>query len=367
MKMRADRKRVLEVLCDPAVLVAMQGAALDMTLRQLRRLKLLAHVAIRLRERQLLRSFSNEVQDQFASAMAMAEARARLARWELDRIAQVLQPGDAFPVLALKGCAYLLRELPLAAGRMLTDVDLLVPQDRLIEVEERLCQAGWESTPLKDYDDHYYRHWAHEIPPLRHAEREIEVDVHHNILMRTARLKPRPALLLKEARPVGNAGYSTLCSADMVLHAMTHLFCSSEQDDALRELVDIDALLRYCAAQDPQFWGQLAERAQALDLMRPAWYALRYASRWLDTPVPDAVLQAFDAARPFPLAVWLMDHLVPGALFARNPDRADRTAGYARTLLLVRVHWLRMPPGLLLMHLSRKLMRRVKSGGSQPS
>jgi hypothetical protein len=365
--MRADRRRVLDVLRDPASLVAMQGVALDTTLRQLRRLKLLAHVGVRLRDRQLLRSFSNEVQDQFASAMTMAEARARLARWELDRIAQVLQPGDSFPVLALKGGAYLLLDLPLAAGRMLTDVDLLVPEDRLPEVEGRLRQAGWEIAPLKEYDDHYYRHWAHEIPPLRHVEREIEVDVHHNILMRTARLKPRPALLLQEARPVGNAGYSALCPADQVLHAMAHLFCSSEQDDALRELVDIDALLRHPAAQDREFWSGLVNRAQALDLMRPAWYALRYASRWLGTPVPDFVLKTFDAARPFPLAVWLMDRLVPGALFARNPDGADRYAGFARTLLLARLHWLRMPPGLLLTHLSRKLMRRVRSGGSQSS
>lgn len=365
--MRADRKRVLEVLRDPASLAAMQGAALDTTLRQLRRLKLLARVGIGLRDRQMLGCFSNEVQDQFASAMMMADARARLARWELDRIAQVLQPDDTLPVLALKGGAYLLLELPLAAGRMLTDVDLLVPDDRLAEVEARLRQAGWESAPLKEYDDHYYRQWAHEIPPLRHVEREIEVDIHHNVLMRTARLKPRPALLLQGAKPAGDAGYRALSPADMVLHAMAHLFCSSEQDDALRELVDIDALLRHSAAQDREFWGGLASRAQALDLMRPAWYALRYASRWLGTPVPDSVLQAFDAARPFPLAVWLMDQLVPGALFARNPDGVDRAAGYARTLLLVRLHWIRMPPGLLLTHLSRKLLRRVTSGRSQPS
>lgn len=364
--MRADRQRLLQVVADPALLLRIPVAERDKALRQLRRLKLLARVAIALRELQLLDDFSAVVRDQLDSAVRMVDARERLARWELHCLARVLRPGPGWPVIVLKGCGYLLLELPFAATRLLADVDLLVPRDHLQEAETGLRQSGWQSVPLKEYDEHYYRRWAHEIPPLCHVEREMEVDIHHNIVMPTSRLKPRAELLLEAARPVGDQGFSVLAPPDMVLHAMTHLFFSSELDDALRELVDIDSLLRYFAGRDPEFWPRLQNRAWQLDLARPAWYALHYGSRWLGTPVPLAVLRDL-AGGPAPPARLLMDWLVPGALFARDPDQPDPAAALSRTLLLARSHWIRMPSWLLATHLSRKLLRRVSSRGSVPS
>ena len=359
--MRADRQRLLTVLADPALLLTLSRTEQDLALRQFRRLKLLARLGLSLQERQLLEALPGLVQDQLVSAINMAAARARLARWELDRMARVLRPGREFPVVVLKGCGYLMLDLPFAASRVLADVDLLVPEEHLRDAELALRGAGWESAPLKEYDERYYRDWAHEIPPLCHVEREIEIDIHHNIVMRTARLKPRAQLILDEARPAGNQGYSTLSPPDMVLHAMTHLFCSSELDDALRELVDIDALLRHFAAREQDFWSRLLERARQLDLQRPAWYALHYCSSWLHTPVPQAALPGIGAVAPPLPARLLMDQLVPGALFARHPDRADHFAGISRTLLLARSHWIRMPPWRLAAHLSRKLLRRAVS------
>jgi hypothetical protein len=194
----------------------------------------------------------------------------------------------------------------------------------------------------------------------------MEVDIHHNILQRTARLKPDSRLLLGQARPVPGTPWSVLSEADMVLHAMTHLFYSGELDDALRDLVDIDSLLRHFAASTPDFWGTLRQRAQALDLMRPAWYALRYCARWLATPVPAQVFRELAAGAPLPPARLLMDRLVPAAMFARHPDRRDRAAGIARTLLLARSHWIRMPPLLLTAHLGRKMFWRMSAGRGSP-
>lgn len=361
--MRADRRRLLKVLADPALLLRLRAVERDLALRQLRRVKLLGRVANQLRERGLLGEFPQILLDQLASALQIAEARAHLARWELDCLARALRPAPGAPAVVLKGCAFLLLGFPNAAGRMLTDVDLMVPLERIAEVEEVLRAQGWESAPLQDYDEHYYRDWAHEIPPLRHAEREMEVDIHHNILMRTARLKPAARLLLQGTVPVEGTGWTVLGPPDMVLHAMAHLFCSSEQDDALRELVDIDSLLRHFVALDPRFWDLLLERARQLDLTRPAWYALRYCARWLGTPVPESVMRAIDASRPMPPAPLLMDALLPGALFAENPDQPGHGAALARALLLARAHWIRMPPAMLLTHLARKAWRRVAPVG----
>lgn len=359
--MRADRAVLLRVLRDPAQILQLAPVELDLALRQLRRMKLLAHVGSRLKSAGLDGALGPVVRDQFESAATMAAARSRLALWELDRLSMVLQPGPQSPVLALKGSAYLLLGLPIATGRLLADVDLLVPEEHIDDTEQRLRAAGWQGTPLLEYDERYYREWTHEIPPLRHVEREMEVDVHHNILQRTARLKPDARLLLEAARQVEGRVLSTLSPVHMTLHSMTHLFYSGEPDDALRDLVDIDWLLRHFAARDAGFWNRLVQGARELDLMRPAWYALRYCERLLATSVPAAAWESMaEGAPPAPVR-WLMDRLVPAALFARNPDRSERFAAFARTLLLARSHWIRMPPLLLASHLARKMMRRAAS------
>ncbi len=356
--------RMLDALREPASLLHLSGPDLDLTLRVLRRAKLLGLVARRLTPVQLAQ-LPSRVVDQLVSAANMVDARVRLARWELWHLQRALQPTPARPVVVLKGAAYLLLDLPHSAGRLLTDVDLLVPEGQLRGVEAQLHDCGWESTPLSPYDERYYRDWTHEIPPLRHAEREIEVDVHHNILMRTARLRPDAEKLLAHSRMIGSDGFQVLAPVDMVLHAMTHLFYSSEMDDALRELVDIDALIRHFAASESGFWSRFVARAGEMDLLRPACYALRYAQRWLDTPVPPAVLQEMAGSEAPAPHLAVMDRLVPHALFPRHPDRPERRSAVARALLLVRLHWIRMPPWLLVRHLLRKLIVRIGTPRSE--
>ena len=111
-------------------------------------------------------------------------------------------------------------------------------------VESRLRERGWISKELTPYDELYYRRWTHELPPMSHAEREVEVDLHHSILMRTARLKPAPELLFEAALQVPGSRYKVLAPVDMVLNSIVHLFYGGEMNDAMRELVDIDDLLR---------------------------------------------------------------------------------------------------------------------------
>jgi len=59
---------------------------------------------------------------------------------------------------------------------------------------------------------------------LKHVERGVEIDLHHNILMRTSRLRPDSRLLLAQARRITDSRFSVLAPIDMTLHAITHLF-----------------------------------------------------------------------------------------------------------------------------------------------
>lgn len=363
------RSLVTAALGDPAAALDRSQGDLDLTLRLLRRARLLGRFAWQLRAAGLLDLQPPVVRDQLQSSLVNADARARVALWELNRIAWALAEVPDVPLVALKGCAYLLAGLPNAAGRVFADVDLLVPAQRLRNLETSLSERGWRPSEVTTYDERYYRQWAHELPPLAHVEREVEVDLHHTILMRTARLKPSPSLLLAGARPIPGSRFGVLAPVDMVLHAMTHLLYGGEMDDALRELVDIDDLLGHFGAHEPGFWEQFWSRAVRLDLTRPAFYGLRYAHQLLGTPVPQAVLEASRVAAPPAPALPLMDRLVPLALFPPHPDAPSSRIKPARFLLYLRSHWVRMPPLMLARHLGYKAYVRVvrRPAGKRPS
>jgi len=99
-------------------------------------------------------------------------------------------------------------------------------------------------------------------------------------------------------------------------------------------------------------------RAGQLDLGRPLYYGLRYAARLQSTPVPDRVTAAAAEWAPrWPLRP-LMDALWQRGLRPAHSSISDRFTPLARFLLYVRAHWLRMPPLLLLYHLSVKAFRK---------
>lgn len=335
--------------------VAWPAARQDLALRLARRARLLGRLAAELCAAGLLDALPPVARDQLVSALTTAEARERLARWELDRIAWAAGD-DELPLVALKGAAYLLLDLPNTAGRVFADVDLLTAESRLDELEARLNRRGWQTRRLSPYDDNYYRRWTHELPPLTHREREMEVDLHHNVLPRTARLKPDGERLVAAARPVPGSPYRVLANEDIVLHAMTHLMFADEIADKLRDLVDIHDLLRHFSGESGEFWPAFVRRAEVLDLRRPAWYSLRYVDRLLGPVTPDEFAARIDGWGPPAPVRRLMDRLVPAALFPFHPDRADRGGRVARLFLYLRSHWVRMPPWLLAYHLGYKFL-----------
>jgi hypothetical protein len=263
-------------------------------------------------------------------------------------------------VIVLKGCAYLLSELPFAKSRLLSDVDIMVEKSALESVEQLLIDQNWQSEKVDEYDQHYYRQWMHEIPPLRHVLRTMEVDIHHTIIPPTSRLKPDPSLLFLDAVAIQGEVFKVLAPCDMVLHSAVHLFYDSDLGNKLRDLIDLDQLLRHFYALYPNFLSDLLARAAVLGLQRPLYYALRYSQRFLHTPISNDCCQAIDAIAPPLFIRWLMDILTPKALLPEIPDRHSRIVSTARWLLYVRSHYLRMPLRLLLPHLLRKSLVRFR-------
>ena len=345
-------KKLLMALSDPAQTVTFGVEDWDLLLRMARRTRLLGRLAVCVDNLGLLEKIPEKVVDHFAAARVFVDQHQQMARWEINRILKAMEDIDV-PMVLLKGSAYILAGLPPARGRLLSDVDLLVPRDALDRVEQALKAQGWTSIKLEDYDQRYYRTWMHELPPLRHPDRGMEVDIHHTISPLTSRLSPDPEELLRNSIALDNSRLRILHPVDMVLHATVHLFHDGEFINGLRDLADLADLLAHFGDL-PGFWQQLVERAQAQRLGRPLYYMLRYTQRYLNATIPEGILEKLRSDAPTWPVLRLMDILVSRALLPDHPDYPRRGTALAKWLLYVRSHWLRMPPGLLFRHLLRK-------------
>jgi hypothetical protein len=284
----------------------------------------------------------DKVERLLADARDAAEAGRTQALWEAEMARRALAPLGV-PVVLLKGTAYAAAGLAAATGRSIGDLDILVPRAALPEVERALLAAGWEWVKEDAYDDLYYRRWMHELPPLIHSTRDRMIDVHHNILPLTARPKPDAEPLIADSVPLVN-GLRILAPEDMVVHAAAHLFADGDLAGGLRNLWDIDRLLREFEGVQG-FWQRLHDRAARHGLLTAVHRAGRLANDLYATPVPEG-WRALHGADP----------LFRARLLARDgwgrPTRRALHFGF-----YVRSHWLRMPPLMLARHLWRKARR----------
>jgi hypothetical protein len=243
--------------------------------------------------------------------------------------------GLVWPVVLLKGTAFVAAGLEAGQGRSIGDLDILVPRGRIAEVEAALLATGWEWVKPDPYDDAYYRQWMHELPPLIHRERDRMIDVHHTILPLTAGPKPDSAVLIADSMMLED-GLRVLSPNDMVVHAAAHLFADGDLAGGLRNLWDIHCLIAEFGTDG------LADRAGRHQLGPAVARAARQANALYGTPIPES------------WRIWdSVDSLFRRRLTARDgwgrPTRRLTRFGF-----FVRSHWLRMPPAMLARHLWTK-------------
>ena len=345
---------LLRSFAEPSSLGQLSLSDWDRLLREVHARRLGGRLSWHLEAHGLAPNCPSMVRQDLAAQRCFGEYKQSQVRLELRKLTKALAPAG-IPILLLKGAAYAHAGLMVARGRDFADVDIMVPRAQLEAAETALELGGWVTETHDRYDQRYYRRWMHELPPLHHRTRLLEVDVHHALLPLTGRLTPDPELLWAASRQLPDQPYRVLCAEDMLLHAAAQLFQDGEIANDLSGLLDLHQLTEEFASE-PGFWERLLPRAEQLDLGRPLYYALRYCRQLLDTPVPPAVLRDAEAFAPNPVSRRLMDALVPRVLTPRYAAR--RPAHLSAWLLYIRSHWLRMPPGLLLVHLLRKALRR---------
>lgn len=296
------------------------------------------------------------VQDHFVAAGRLAASYHRNVRWEVRQIRAALYP-RSIPFALLKGAAYVMADLPAARGRLFGDVDILVPAERLADAERALEVQGWVTTHRHPYDQRYYRQWMHELPPMEHVHRGTSLDVHHALLPRTAARHPDPERLWEAARPLtGWSGVWVLGPEDMVLHGAAHLFNDGALENGLRDLSDLDALLRHFS-DSVGFWPRLHQRAGDLDLEAPLGDALFWAQKLFDCPIPETAIPKLRGSGWHLLQAKTRDGLFHQGLQPDHPLCHGPMNRIARMVLFLRSHLLRMPWYRLIPHLARKGLR----------
>ncbi|MBV9523936.1 MAG: nucleotidyltransferase family protein [Alphaproteobacteria bacterium] len=346
-------------LARPSLLADRSLPQWDLLIRLARQSGLLARLHGLLEERGVLGDVPEAPRRHLIGAAILAAKHARDVRWEVRCIKRALAP-LGIPIILLKGAAYVMGCLPAAAGRIFSDVDILLPEDVLPEAEAQLRRAGWVAAPLGSDDERYYRVWMHQIPPMTHRRRGTTIDVHHTIVARTTRLHLSAGKLIAAAVAIeGDAMLRMLAPTDMVLHSATHLLNEGGFGHGLRDLDDLDRLLRHFG-RDGGFWPALMNRAAELDLRRPLFYALRYTTRLLGTPMPAAGLARARLDPPNLALRRLMDALFARALRPDHPACRDALSGIALAMLYLRAHHLLMPWHILVPHLIRKARMRRK-------
>ena len=332
----------------------------DQLIRLARRTNLLSRVAYSLNKADRLDKVPAVLRWHLDSALLIAESSRSSTLAEIRKVTEAMASAD-LPFILLKGAAYTALNLELSRSRLFSDIDILVKHADLNMAEQTLIRHGWLPSKLDRYDQKYYRLWMHELPPLQHTKRGTSIDVHHTLLPPTAKPTPDVASLWRDADPLpAYQGCHVLCPEDRILHSTTHLFHDGDFEQGLRDLVDLDDLIR-AREQESGFWDKLIERAARHQLCRPLYYGLRYCRTLLGTRIPDEIIidcQRRGGVRGY--TVKAMDILIALAILpplhtSRFPARTA-----ANWLLYARSHYLRMPMHLLIPHLVRKSLRGEK-------
>jgi len=346
-------------LLEPAVTKSFSEKDWETCIRQARRAQLLARLAIRMHDAGYSEGIPSAPLRHMQAAMEEHLHINQATVTEINHLLDALD-GSGIRLVLLKGAAYVAAEMAPARCRIFNDIDVLVPREQINKAELQLKTHGWATSSHDTYDEHYYRTWMHEIPPLQHINRLSVIDLHHNIVPLTARINPDPSKLLASAIPCRHfPGAYVLSPRDMVLHSAVHLFNDGEFDHGLRDLFDIHDLLRTTQKTDDD-WLQLHKRAIEMDLTGPLTLALRYLEIVLGYAVPATVKMQLAQETSGKVSTFVMDHLFLRGLQPNHTTCGDNLTSLARAILYLRGHALRMPLRLLLPHLYHKALKRIR-------
>ena len=342
---------ISEYILKPQTTLSLSEQQLFTFILVLRYERLLVTFALRCIDDGIIASLPASIQRHLSNAELIAERQRQQVYIEAKMLSEALHqesPGYLF----LKGAAYSLSGYKAGIGRTFSDIDILVGKHTLDALEKRLLLQGWYGQFLSDYDDKYYRQWAHEIPPLLHTERGTVIDIHHNLVPPVSGRAPDISEFLHHRQKIN--GFPVLRPIAMLLHSAVHLMFNDDFKQSYRDLFDIKALIEEHG--DESFWLDVKELAVSTNFYLELFLALRYCRWFLQVDVPSFISQ------DVPVSSWQLhvyDFIFTKALAPSHPACRSRFKSTANFFAWCRGHWLKMPMKTLLYHFTVKGLRAV--------
>lgn len=313
----------------------------------LRHQQLLPRYAKRIQNAGLFSQIPTYARHHFTNALILAERQRQQIVFEAMKLSPDIRKRSNYAVY-LKGAAYVLADHPVGDGRICSDIDILVNKSALQSIEQDLCFEGWFSEEINDYDDKYYREWAHEIPPLQHHVRGTVIDVHHNIVPLVSGKAPDVDILIAQISET-QAGHQVLSPEAMTLHSAVHLFFNEDFKNGFRDLLDLHILM---GNGSEQYWKALLSLASDSGFELELFLACRYTQHFWDTPIPCDVDKKLSLK--FPNDCKLSDFIFERVLLPRHPLCSPDYPDLAEFLAWCRGHHKKMPMRVLMYHFSVK-------------
>ncbi|MGR5069483.1 MULTISPECIES: nucleotidyltransferase domain-containing protein [Vibrio] len=351
--------KLVDVLVQPEQLIEVSPATLSNIVAEARYFNMLGQLKYHCNTRGVWSRLPKKFRQQLDTATLFYDNQRRKLAVETDEIAHALSPLN-INWIYLKGSAYHLNNMSNFSGRMMSDIDVLVQEEDLPQVEAALRSHGWMPAPVNSYDEKFYRNWSQEIPPLRHIYRQVELDVHFNILPKTLKESINNKHLFEQSLPFSDdPNQKVLTPHAMLAHSAIHLFYESEYAKGLRDLYDIALLINHYSVE-ASFWDDLIELGRTIGNESSIYLALRYSQQIYCSQIPTTVIDHYAQFRPNWLYLTVLDFCF-FAIFTRSfPPHRKSGHGLAETFLYLRGHLKRMPLRLLVPHLTKKYFDKFK-------
>nr|WP_252729390.1 nucleotidyltransferase family protein [Aliiglaciecola lipolytica] len=286
------------------------------------------------------------------SAYVYANRQAQQIFFEANEFRLLLEQVGITAVF-LKGAGYTLRNSLNSYGRVCSDIDVLVNKNDLTAAEAHVKKNRWQSETLNDYDEKYYRDWAHEIPPLIHINRATVVDMHHNLY---PPISGRAINIKKfiSSRQKMQSGCFVLEPATTVMHSIIHMFANEDSSSWMRDLYDIILLIK--ENESVEFWKVLMESSQQTDFDFEFEFVccIKALQHYSNLNIPTDVVSYINDYRLTKLQRWLIQNAILPSIAPEHSLVMSSKIKWAKTIVYFRGHWIKMPFAVLCKHFAFK-------------
>jgi hypothetical protein len=291
----------------------------------------LLHAAIRENGLDAPREIGDRLQETYYQLAAANAVRFQ----ELAKVLTTLSAAR-IPVLVLKGALLAETVYGNLALRPMSDLDLLIPRERIHEIPQVLAPLGYRlSAGEAGYSFAYDTLFCGEIILCKDTPvLPVVLDVHWHLLAvewfhHTGRVDLEALWETVCPLRIDGTPARQLCPEDNLLHLCLHAGISHSYVYLLN-LIDIDHAISIYRDLD---WDRFLQRARDFQVRSAAYFGLRFTRDLFDTPIPDRVLNAL---RPGRFRCWGVRRLAdPERLVLGAQPPLSRRSRYLLHLALI--------------------------------